>query len=428
MFKISGTKTLYLDVEGRRIIQKYLFGFRLKGYAEDIKVRRFDPKKGIVTYGVKLRGLSAGNIDLEIPLHLKDGKLSEPVIGFVDGNAVLLGEGLFTSLLDSVNLKTKHYTNWMDLNRQFGVGELFIINKPNKFASQKVELEEAISDFFVNTSSSILSVSKSLNKKGRILLASGLSTEDALSNLYSSFGSRIPFSLLRKFAEDDYEFYGESPPGVTPDTGEEGYEEYETQGEYPAELETLMQEEQVVHEEVPEAVSEETVEYEEPEPKYEPLIEVPEVYREIIFPSVEELIEIIKYYRVIKFVYKKLNDEWTIRTVEPHYLWLTKKGNIVMISWDYLRGDWRAFDIGRVREVEVLNHGEWIELGQFVSMLEDAQGKGVENLDMNDAYIPRGPYHDTVTRVRGELKRMNRKFGGIIHDHIESIIEKLNAY
>ena len=130
----------------------------------------------------------------------------------------------------------------------------------------------------------------------------------------------------------------------------------------------------------------------------------------------------IKLYRVLRFSYRKLNGEFTQREVEPHYVWLTKKGNLITICWDFQRDDWRAFDLNRIRDVDVSYYGDWKELGEFMAMAEKAQAKGIKlPINTRDVYSPRGPWSETMTnqRLHHRLVKKAMHIGSVLKDQME---------
>lgn len=376
-------RKIFLDAEGQKSITTFVNGMHIDGMLSDIKVRRYDESTGIVTYGVKLRGFTGGNFDLEIPLFFskESGKISDPVIGFVQGQAILLSEAALGRLLGSANLTRKFAPGWMNIHKLTNEPTFFVFNPENKYAS-KPEHSNSESDYYIAKMGSKRQVKIAMLRMG--LDSTLCDSSDTLQRMLLAFGSRLGFEEICKIAADP------------------------EQMELPFEDEPEQLGFEWLEEETPEEIPEETE-----EPVEEKLIiEAPEDYRKIVFPSIGELLEIIRLYRLIKFVYRKLNDEWVFRTTEPHYLWKTKKGNIIMIAWDKYREDWRAFDIARLRDVEVLYNKEWRDLGQFIAILEKAKDQQDEHLLQQEAFSPRGPYHDYVTNVRGSLKRLAAKSGG----------------
>ena len=384
-------KTIYLDVEGRQELMRFLKDFQIKGTIADIKVRRYDKTSGVVTYGLRLHGYTGGNFDIEIPLYFneKTGKVSKPVIGYVYGQAVLLSAATFDNLLSSSNLSKKYSPGWMAVEKEQYPTVGWIFNLENKYAA-KNEANKCLSDFYIVGSGSIEQVKDAL-RRARVR------NEDIEEgSLYLAFGSRLSYSAIRRLGQepiDENEIHPEEEVTRELAPEEEFYTEWEPE------------EEEVV----------------EPE---EPLIVVPEEYKKIIFPTVGELLELVRLYKTIKFVYKKLNDEWVFRTAEPHYVWKTKKGNLLVIAWDLYRNDWRAFDLNRIRDVEIYYDKDWMELGQFIALIENLKKNRQEHLLWVDIFTPRGPYYKQISDIRGSLKSM--KAGGPLKSLIAKMIKKLD--
>jgi len=384
-------KTIYLDVEGRQELLKYLKDFQIKGTVADIKVRRYDQGSGVVTYGLKLHGYTGGNFDIEIPLHFNEetGKVSKPVIGYVYGQAVLLSASTFDNLLSSANLSKKYSPGWMSVEKVTHPSVGWVFNLENKYASIS-EADKCLSDFYIVGSGSPEQVRDAL-RRARVRNAN---IEEG--DLYLAFGARLSYSTIQRLAQepiDEFEIHPEEEVSRELAPEEEFYTEWEP-------------------------------EEEEAAPEEEPLIIVPEEYKKIVFPTVGELLELVRLYKTIKFVYKKLNDEWVFRTAEPHYVWKTKKGNLLVIAWDLYRNDWRSFDINRIRDVEIYYDRDWMELGQFIAMIENLKKNRQEHLLWVDIFNPRGPYHKQISDIRGSLKSM--KAGGPLKSLIGKMVCKLD--
>jgi len=439
-----------LDVAGRKKLLEFFQDFDMDGYISDIKVRRMiqepDSKKGTVTYGVTIRGYTSGNIDLEIPLtfdaDLKE--LSIPVIAFINGRATLINQGLMDSLLSSYNFEKKFYPGWMDVYNLTSPASYFIYNRFNERYSNKIgkkitrkkEWEDCVNDFLINMLSGNKSVGRVFKKKIKNIRGSN---EDELTSLILSFGSRIRLSSIINI----YEYTLSKKSNINKIYNENRVVKAEDLPEFP-EYNPLdfIEDEEEKDEDLPEFPDYSPLDFIEEEPEelevipvpseYEEQefkdvdIVIPETYTKIVYPEPRELIELIRLYRIIRFTYKKLNDEWVMRTGEPHYLWLTKKGNIICILWDYYRGNWRAFDISRMKDVEVYYSDRWLQLGQFLEVLENFRQEGAEiGYDYTEIFSPRGPYHDSLVYVRGNLKKMNSKFGEPLRGLVDNMIEKI---
>jgi hypothetical protein len=410
-----------LDIEGRRKILEFLQDFEMDGYISDIKVRRVVQtsynKKGTVTFGITLRGFTAGNIDLEVPLtfDVDTKEMSNPAVAFVDGEAVLITQSLFDNILERYNMKRKFHPGWMNRDNYESPATYFIYNNyENRYSSKidKRELKNAVSCFLINLLSGSENVKSAFNKS---LKKARRYEDEKLLNLLLAFGSRVSSDSIINVYENNFKNNLNINNFIRERKAQE--DEFE---EAPAEEYELL-EEVKPEEQAPAPTPEGEIEVKDID------IIVPEVYDKVVYPEARDLLELIRLYRIIRFTYRKLNDEWVMRTTDPHYLWLTKKGNIICIAWDYYRDDWRAFDINRMKDVNIYYRDEWIELGKFLKMLEEFREQGFEvEYNYNDIFSPRGPYYDTLVYVRGNLQKMNKKFGDPLHTLVESMIEKFD--
>lgn len=331
---MGNEKVIRLDEEGRKLLVKFFRDFGLDGWIDDIKVRRYNQRDGVVTYGVKLRGFTGGNIDVEVPVifDISERKLKPPVICFIDGRAFLLNESLLSDIMNGVNLRKRNYLGWMDVDGVYGVGFYTIQNPANKYGNR--ERENVRLSFDLNRFASKRMVEVAFSRE--------LSRND-LERMNLNFGARLGFIFLRK-AKNGY--MGETVR--------------------------------------------------------------PEIYRGIIFCSADELLELIKLYRLIKFAYEKMNDRWIWRVVEPYYLWKTRDGDIVLVGWDYIGNDWRDYDIGKVMDIGIRYDKEWIELERFVNLLEYLRGiKGNRRFQLEK------PYYENLVQIRGNICKMGKRFKGL---------------
>ena len=430
--------------KGRQKIMSALREYDIEGFVESVELqgwRLMTPTSGTATFGVKLRGITAGNINLEIPLAFdaSEDKITNPVIAYYNGDVINLSQGFFDRVMGSVNLTQRVIPpwGWMErdhLDKQFFT---YVINPPNKYEVGEVtkyssrmsrDHYEAFKRFIICYAGSDVTIADSVANDANIYLEEGLDLGDALFRLLTSYLGELDIDTITNIAQEAYKKHSSIKDIVRTEavalmkqgldykeivnrlttmfasldiaeimgivdslirfakavyanrTAQDPEMEawWEEAEEFP-ELEELPEDEEIL--ELTELIEE------------EPIIEVPVEYERIIFPTPYQLQQLIKLYRIIRFTYRKLNDEFTMREVEPHYLWITGKGNIVMISWDFLRGDWRAFDINRIRDVDVSYFGEWTEMGEFIGMLEDARAKGIEMpINYRDIFDPRGPY------------------------------------
>jgi len=366
-------KEFRLDLIGRDKILSYFSGFDLSGFITDFKVlqyRMLDNSKGVVTYSIKLRGYTGGNVDIEIPVmfDIEVGEVQRPVIGYINGNVILLSEGVLNSLLDSFNLKRKFYPGWISFNYAISDKDYNIYNDWNKYRVASLEdledndLMSALNGYFLCLGASKDTLLNVIRDRASYLCRDGVSYDDASVYMVGSYlGGNVDFFDIKKVVNDVYNF-----------------SKRYAQGE----------------------------------------LEIPEYYERIEFPEIADLLDVIKLYHVIRFAYRKLNGEYTTRVVEPHYLWYTNKGNVILIGWDYSRGDWRAFDLNRIRDVDVMYLGDWIELGKFLAMVQ-SYGKVPD--DYRDVFKPRGPYHDFVVNVRGSLNNLRDRTKPVLSIMIDKI-------
>lgn len=459
--------------KGRLKIMSTLRDYDFDGFVESVELQNYrmiNEYSGTATFGVKLRGITAGNINLEIPLAFdasKD-KVSEPVVVYYNGDVITLSQGFFDRVFGSINL-TKQVVppwGWMERDDLKKSMVTFVLNPPNKYevgettkyssnGSMSSDHLEAFKRFVICYAAGEETILDAVSNDASLYKEEGLELGDALFRLLTSYLGQASVDEIADIAQDTY-----YKAGALRDTIRTkavalmkqgfGYQDIINRlstmfatielGEVTAIVDSLIvyahkrlagrtaqdpemeawweeAEELPMLEELPD--EEEIIELTDEVFEEEPLIEVPVEYERIIFPTPYQLQQLIKLYRVIRFTYKKLNDEFTMREVEPHYLWITGKGNIVMISWDFLRGDWRAFDINRVRDVDVSYFGEWKEMGEFMAMVEDARAKGLEPpINYRDIFSPRGPYSEDMTthRLHSALMSTSTRFGSVLRD------------
>lgn len=421
-------KTWDIIGKGRMHLSKELRKFKMQGYIDkmDFYGYKLDDNglTGIARFGLRLRGYTAGNINLEVPLAFDAGqnKFSIPVICYMDGETFNISQEFFDNLLGQVNLvqTTVPDGGWMSPDKS-NLGTYIRMNPANKYASTS-DKSMAMNHFLLCLGATRTTLKDAAINTAIDMLHGGIKIDDAMFRLLAIFLPRLSMNDLTSvvqgvyggrvgkrlaFDEDAYDIPTSLYDMVE---AEEAVEEYDESWRAPYQAPYVYEPEKRPYEEpakvidITEGPVQELPVVLEPAPQGREDVEiiVPESYDQVIYPTAAQLQQLIKLYRVIRFSYRKLNGEFTMREVEPHYLWLTKKRNIIMISWDYQRNDWRGFDIARVRDVDVSHYADWKNLGEFMAIVDKANEKGLKvPINYRDIYKPRGPYHENVVDHRG---------------------------
>jgi len=457
-----------LIAEGNRVLLKFLRDFHLNGFVDAIQLRgyRVDKGVGIATFGIRLRGYTGGNIDLETPMafDVREGTMTAPVIAFIDGRTTLISQGLFDKVFDQVNLERKWVPGWMSVipSDTYSFSRV-IINDKNKYksASSHVDDEvypEAFEDFNACLAATKRHLRQALAHRVLGMIQDGLTASEVQHGLYVNFlGSLSKTDIdhaikrvvqaYRRVAQEPLPpgfeelFPLEEPievaPGEVPPLPEEFAEPVPLEFEEEVPLEEGLPPEEAIPTpalEEPEVPEVPEVPVAEIPPAVEPAPPV-ELFPSIEHPSVADIIGIIKLYHLLRFLYTKLNGEMGMREAEPHYVWRTNKGNYVVISWDRDRNNWRSFDLNRMGGPEVSYDGNWMNLGQFngmVGQLPDADAWHETIVNPKDVFSQKGPMHTDLRYVRGalvkDLRKMGKHFGSVLREkanYLAGVLENM---
>lgn len=107
--------------------------------------------------------------------------------------------------------------------------------------------------------------------------------------------------------------------------------------------------------------------------------------------------------RRVRFYYWADVGTSAIRRVEPHYLWEDKSGDIFLIGWDEDRSNWRMYNLGRIRDLQIILGGYYKETDSFMHTWEESKTQGVDEPEgtiWTDIFDPSGFMSDYVQVVR----------------------------
>jgi hypothetical protein len=194
-----------LPVTGQTTLLKFFRGFKISGYVDSVHLRgyRLEKNAGVCTFGVKLRGLTGGNIDLEVPMafDIESGTVREPVLAFIDGRAHLISQGMFNKMLDRLNLEKKWVPGWMSPVREENEFRTIRMNDPNKYkiASQNLgdpDFSEAFEDYNLCLSASFDTLHKAIGLKALDMLVQGFSRKATRQRLAFNFLGATSFTNI----------------------------------------------------------------------------------------------------------------------------------------------------------------------------------------------------------------------------------------
>lgn len=441
-----------LASEGSRVLMKFLQRFKMNGFIDSVRLQgyRFDDDQvGVCTYGIKLRGYTGGNVNVEVPLPFNavEGIVREPIVAFLDGRATLISQGMFDRIFGSLNLEKKMMPGWMNFIENPSSWTMVIRNDKNKYrvGSSLIgdpEMGEAFENFNICLSGSEEMITITASRRAVELMDTGMSPEEAVLNLNANFLGSLSKQRLNSIVKDVMGLtrFAQEPPLIP------GMVEVplptEIPGPAPAE---------VFPEELP---PQELYEVEEPVPietEEAPLLPIEEPIRQLPYipvPTARDLADTIKVMHIIRFIYQKMTGETGERTVEPHYVWLTNNGRMILIAWDQARSNWRSFDLNRVKDVNVGYNGDWVDLGNFNGMVEEMRGKfptpqEADNALMTDqsAFTSKGPAfveiqynrpgilsmaskerESKLGKVVQELQKIRPFFGSVLRDKVDYLI------
>lgn len=471
---------LDLTSQGRYVLSKFLGKFKINGFIDAIGLRGYhfdDDDTGIGTFGVRLRGYTGGNIDMEVPLSFctKDGSINDPVFGFIDGKSVAITQGTFDRIFSSLNLERKMSPGWMYMSTPYDEFTAVKMNDSNKYkvASTMIgddELGEAFENFMLCAAASLNTVETAIRNRIQALDDIGLSGGSIKLNLYVNFLGVVSKDTLDRLVEEtvgNTPFKGNASVvakvvrsaddvkmPILPFGGDikeeldayEGIDPDESDVRYnfdPAQTDPFN--EPALEETDLQNMSDENF-YEVPEPvdmapkDVVEIVEVPDIYQpshSSVTP--EDIINIIKLLHILKFPYQKLDGDSAIRTTDPHYVWNTKNNKMILIGWDRDRGDWRSYDLSRMGDndaVQVSFDNDWVSLGKFLDMVSKME-PSLERTEIlenyTDQFIPQAgkPLYHEIRQFRGfairDLNKLRPRYGFLVQKKIDCMIDFLRG-